>query len=229
MLSFSELRDYSRDILKIGVPAAGANMLTPIANGVMTAIVAGYGAAAVASWGVGGRIESIASIVILALSMTLPPFISQNYGACNMQRVRHSYQNSLKFVLVWQLLVFLVMWLAAPLIAGIFAEDPEVIELISLFLMIVPLGYGLQGIIILTNSSLNAMHKPMSALSLSIIRLFVFFVPISWMGSILFGLEGMFWMGIVANLLTASVAWMLFQRLLTEETSRLCSETVSEG
>lgn len=217
MLKISELKEYSSNILKIGVPAAGANMLTPIANGVMTAIVAGYGSAAVASWGVGGRIESIASIVVLALSMTLPPFISQNYGASHLSRVRSSYVACLKFVMLWQFVVFLLMWALAPYIASIFAKEDEVKEQIELFLMIVPLGYGLQGIIIMTNSSLNAMHKPMSALSLSIIRLFVFFVPISWLGSILFGLEGMFWMGIVANFLTATVAYVWFQKLLKEE------------
>lgn len=217
MLRISELREYSGNILKIGLPAAGANMLTPIANGVMTAIVAGYGSAAVASWGVGGRIESIASIVVLALSMTLPPFISQNYGASHIGRVRSAYLTSLKFIMVWQFVVFLLMWALAPYIAGIFAKEEEVKQLIELFLMIVPLGYGLQGIIILSNSSFNAMHKPMSALSLSVIRLFVFFVPISWLGSIMFGLEGMFWMGVLANLLTALVAYFWFQKLLKEE------------
>ncbi len=221
MLTIKELREYSRNILKIGVPAAGANMLTPIANGVMTAIVAGFGSAAVASWGVGGRIESIASIVILALSMTLPPFISQNYGASRIQRVKDAYLLCLKFVLYWQFAVFLVMWLLAPFIPRIFAQEQEVVDLIQLFLMIVPIGYGLQGIIILTNSSFNAMHKPMSALLLSVIRLFVFFVPISWLGSLLYQLEGMFWMGIVANLLTASVAFMWFKRLLDEEMNAL--------
>lgn len=217
MLGFSEIKDYSSNILKIGVPAAGANMLTPIANGVMTAIVAGYGSAAVASWGVGGRIESIASIVILSLSMTLPPFISQNYGAGKIHRVRASYHASLKFVMMWQFGVFAVMWLLAPFIARIFSDEQEVVHVIQLFLMIVPLGYGLQGIIILSNSSLNAMHRPMMALSLSVIRLFVFFVPISWLGSYLFGLVGMFWLGIVANLLTALVAFFWFRRLLDRE------------
>ncbi|BDX07479.1 MATE family efflux transporter [Planctobacterium marinum] len=223
MLSFSELREYSRNILKIGVPAAGANMLTPIANGVMTAIVAGYGSAAVASWGVGGRIESIASIMILALSMTLPPFISQNYGASKINRVKDAYVICLKFVLFWQFAVFLVMWFLAPFIAQIFAQEKEVVNLIQLFLMIVPIGYGLQGIIILTNSSFNAMHKPMSALLLSVIRLFVFFVPISWLGSLLFELKGMFWMGVLANFLTATVAFLWFRKLLNEEMDSISS------
>lgn len=62
----------TKQILSIGVPAAGANMLTPIAMGVLTAIVASYGAPAVAAFGVGTRLESLASVVILALSMSLP-------------------------------------------------------------------------------------------------------------------------------------------------------------
>lgn len=227
MLSIAELREYSGNILKIGIPASGANMLTPIANGVMTAIVAGYGSAAVASWGVGGRIESIASIVILALSMTLPPFISQNYGAAKINRVKDAYLTCLKFVMFWQFVVFIVMWFLAPFIAQAFAQEKEVVQLIQLFLMIVPIGYGLQGIIILTNSSFNAMHKPMSALLLSVIRLFVFFVPISWLGSLLYDLQGMFWMGVVANFLTAGVAFIWFKKLLDEEMDALTNSNTT--
>ena len=72
------LLSICRKILRIGLPAAGANMLTPLAMGILTAIMASYGAAAVAAFGVGARLESIACLVVLALSMTLPPFVSQN-------------------------------------------------------------------------------------------------------------------------------------------------------
>ena len=49
--------------------------------------MAAHGNGAVGAFGVGSRIESIASLVVLALSMTLPPFISQNLGAGKMDRV----------------------------------------------------------------------------------------------------------------------------------------------
>ncbi len=217
LLTMPEMKESSRDILRIGLPAAGANMLTPVAGGVMTAVVAGYGAEAVAAWGVGNRLESIASIVILALSMTLPPFISQNVGANNYTRVIDAYKITLKFILIWQLAVFLVMFLLSTWIAAAFAKEQEVAELITLFLMIVPLGYGMQGVIILTNSSLNAMHRPMSALVLSVIRLFVFFVPVSVAGSLLFDLKGLFWGTVVANVCMASVSFIVFRRALAQE------------
>ena len=56
----------------------------------------------------------------------------------------------------------------------------------------------------------------MSALLMSVLRLFVFFVPISYLGSYLFDLKGMFWAGIVANVLTAAVAYIWFSRSIAK-------------
>lgn len=217
LLSLNEFIIASRGVLKIGLPAAGANMLTPIAGGVMTAVVASYGAEAVAAWGVGNRLESIASIVVLALSMSLPPFISQNYGANKLSRIRTAYNIAAKFVMIWQLVVFVVLALSANFIANLFAQEASVVRDIALFLYIVPLAYGLQGIIILTNSSFNAMHKPLSALALSILRLFAFYVPIATLGSYLYGLQGLFWGCVVANLVTSIMAYSWFTRNLRNE------------
>jgi putative MATE family efflux protein len=201
-----------KKIMKIGFPAAGANMLTPIAMAVMTAIVANYGPEAVAAFGVGSRIESIASLVVLALSMTLPPFISQNYGAKNVQRVKSAYATTLKFVMIWQLCVYILLVILSDLISNTFGDDPKVINIITLFIYILPLSYGLQGIIILTNSSLNALHKPMSALCLSLIRLFIFYVPFAYIGSQLYGLTGLFIGAALGNLFTAVASLYWFNK-----------------
>ena len=100
------------------------------------------------------------------------------------------------------------------LLASLFAKEQQVAELIQMFLIIVPLGYGLQGIVILTNSSLNAIHLPMSALVLSVIRLFVFFVPITITMGIFYDLQGIFSGAVIANLLMAMVSVYWFRRSL---------------
>lgn len=228
LLSFSELKQSCAPILTIALPAAGANMLTPIAGGVMTAVVATYGAEAVAAWGVGNRMESIASIVVLALSMSLPPIISQNVGAGLYERVQDAYKITVKFVLLWQLAVFVVMWALAHWIAVMFADEPDVAILIQLFLVIVPLGYGLQGIIILTNSSLNAMHQPIAALVLSVIRLFIFYVPISYVASLVWELYGLFWGIVVANLCMAILSYLYFNRVLERHRHEMGDKEANE-
>ena len=214
LLNWQQLKRSTGGILKIGLPAAGANMLTPISAGIVTSIVAGYGPQAVAAWGVGGRLESIASIVVLSLSMSLPPFISQNFGANKLERVRQAYSLCVKFVIIWQLIIFAVLALLSGVIANIFTNEPEVASTIVLFLVIVPLGYGMQGVTILTNSSFNAMHMPMSALSLNVMRLFVFFVPFSILGSYWFDLTGLFWAAVLANLAVGCIAFIWCKTIL---------------
>ena len=216
-VSLSHFIGVCRKILRIGLPAAGANMLTPLAMGVLTAIMATYGAAAVAAFGVGARLESIACLVVLALSMTLPPFVSQNYGAGLMLRVQQAYQLCAKFVLLWQFGVYLLLALLALPIAALFSDEAEVLTILHQFIWIVPLAYGLQGIIILTNSSFNALHRPASALLLSVIRLFVFYVPLAWFGGKLYGVVGLFIGCVLANLLTAALAWTWFNRALQQQ------------
>jgi putative MATE family efflux protein len=212
--SWNLFKSSSREMLRIGIPAAGANMLTPVAAGVMTAIAATYGESTVAAFGVGSRIESIACLLVLALSSTLPPFISQNLGAGRTDRIAESYRLTMKFILIWQLLIYAVMALGAHLIAAVFTQDEEVSRAIRLFIWILPLGYGLQGVIILSNSAFNALHKPMMALYLSIARFFIFYVPIAWLGSQLFGLPGFYAGALIGNVLMASLSWRSFEKTL---------------
>ncbi|MCC5450148.1 MATE family efflux transporter [Rheinheimera sp. UJ51] len=213
ILPWGLFRQICRKILHIGLPAAGANMLTPVAMAVLTAIMATYGPEAVAAFGVGARIESIASLVVLALSMTLPPVISQNFGASRFDRVKEAYQLCCRFVMFWQAGIYLILALLAYPIAAMFTDNPQVASYLRWFIWLMPLAYGLQGIIILTNSSFNALHLPAKAVVLSVIRLFVCYVPLAWLGGVMFGVVGIFIGCILANLLTAAVAYYWFNRV----------------
>ena len=192
-------------------------MLTPIAAGVMTAIAAGFGDNAVAAFGVGARLEPIAILIVLAMSSSLPPLVSQNYGAGRIDRVGQAYRLATRFILGWQLLVYVALALGAGLVAATFSDEPDVIATIKLFIWIMPLGYGLQGIIILTNSSLNALHRPLTALYLSVMRFFIFYVPLAYVGSLYFGLIGFFAGAVCGNLLMSAISWRAFNRALTGE------------
>lgn len=213
-LLLRRLAAHWRAVMKIGFPAALSNMMTPVANGVLTAMVAGYGAEAVAAFGVGNRLESLSLLACLALSMTLPPFISQNFGAGNNARVVCAYRLALRFALLWQLLIYAFLWLASGTIATLFSDNADVQHWISVWIMIVPVGFGFQAATFLTASSFNALHQPLRAMRISITRLFIFYVPAGWLGSEVAGLQGMFFGLVIANALTALTAWLWMQRHL---------------
>jgi putative MATE family efflux protein len=195
-------------VMKIGFPAALSNMMTPIAGGILTSQVALHGPEAVAAFGVGTRLESLSLLVCLALSMTLPPFVSQNLGAGQFKRVRTAYLGAVKFALVWQLTVFILLWLNRDGVAHLFADSEAVIEPLMLWISIVPLGFGMQAVIFLSASTFNALHQPMRALRISITRLFIFCIPMAWVANHLFGLQGMFMAFVVANTLSALFAFL---------------------
>jgi len=64
MLSFNkpdrdELKKSWREILHVGIPAAGTNAIVPIGTAVIIAMIARYGPEAVAGFGVASRIGSV--------------------------------------------------------------------------------------------------------------------------------------------------------------------------
>lgn len=214
--SWPIFRQAAARLLKIGIPAAGSNMLTPLAMAIITALVASYGAAAVAGFGAGVRLESLALIIVLALSMTLPPFISQNFGAGKLDRVKQAYQLSLIAVLVIQAVIYLLLIALLPFIQMAFAREEAVADVLAWFIWLMPLGYGMQGWVVLTNSAMNAMHQPIKGLWLSVARLFIFFVPLSYIGSVVAGLPGLFAGGVLANICMALLSYRWFMRTLKQ-------------
>jgi len=212
--SFSVAMQHWLMVMKIGFPAALSNMMTPIAAAIMTAIVATHGSEAVAAFGVGNRLESLSLLANLALSMTLPPFLSQNFGRGNISRVRAAYLLAVKFAIVWQVIIYLFLLLFAGGIGGLFSDKAQVIDLIGLWILIVPLGFGFQAVTFLSASSFNALHQPMRAMRISIFRLFILYVPLGFLGNYLSGLQGMFVGFVIANMCTAAMAFWWMRRHL---------------
>ncbi len=101
-------------------------------------------------------------------------------------------------------------------IAALFGQEQSVNDLIWLYLIIVPFSYGFQGIIMLLVSSLNAMHKPVTAFYWNFMRLFVYTLPLAWLGSWLYGIEGLF-AGITMGNIVGGVMGYLYALKLRKE------------
>lgn len=204
------LKSHWQKLLSLAIPAAMTNMLVPIANGVLIALVADYGTHAVAAYGVGMRLEPIAMIVVMALTAALPPFVGQNYGAGKFDRIDQGLWKSIQFLFIWQLLVYGILAVNATSISSLFSDEPEVQRIIQLFLYILPLSYVGAGFSLVTNATLNALHHPRVSLSLSFFRLFVLFVPLAYIGHSNWGLEGLLVGSALGNIIMGFIVVGLF-------------------
>ena len=198
-------------LLYIGIPAMLTQLLFPVSNAVLTRIAADLGDATVAAFGVGSRIESLAMIGSMALSSVIIPFIGQNYGAKNFDRIKTASRFVLRFALIWGVTAWAFLALFSGGIAWAFSDDPEIQDLIQQFFWIVPFGFGFHGISQLVSASCNALHRPFHSTTINIMRLFLFLIPLVYLGSQIWGTTG-FFIGIaLGNLATGTIAWYWFR------------------
>ena len=181
-----------KQILHVGLPATGTQALIPLSTAVITRIVANFGPEAVAAYGVGTRLEILAMIGILAMSLSLGPFVGQNWGAGQWNRVLRGIQFSLQFSLIWGAVVYLILAMAAIPLARIFSDDEKVIAIAAQFFWIIPLGYGFHGMVMLINATCNALKRPLYSMALITIQLFILVVPLVFLGSWLWDVPGIF-------------------------------------
>jgi putative MATE family efflux protein len=224
----SELIDSWKRVLFVGIPAALTQMLTPISQGIITGLIATYGTEHVAGFGVASRIEILGFAGIIALSSALMPFVGQNLGANRIDRVRLSVQLSARFAIFWGIALFVILGLFREPIASVFNDDSDVIATIGLYLLIVPISYGLQNILYIASSTLNALNKPIHSTILIAIRMFALYVPLAIIGSELFGIEGIFGAAALASIITGIIAWIWLNRILQSNALDAVEETTGE-
>lgn len=206
-----------RSVLYIGLPTAGTNMIVPVALGIITRMVAEYGPQPVAALGVATRIDPFALAVIFALSASLGPFVGQNLGAGRYDRIKLAVLYSHRFAVGWGLLMLAILALSARPIASLFSDTPAVVDTTVHYLRLVPIGYGLQGVLLLSNMTLNILKKPLHAASLNLTQMFVLYIPLAFIGSRLMGVPGIFGAAAVANIVAGTVAFFWLRRVLARE------------
>ncbi len=199
-----------KKILYVGVPTAATQMIIPVSIGIITRFVSAYGPEAVAAFGTGSRIEIFSLSVIMAIASVLAPFIGQNYGAQQYGRVHKAVVVTSRFAFIWGIILFFTLSIFAEKIAFLFNDDPLVIQNLSLFLRVISMSYGFQGMFQLSVASMNVLDKPLHSAFFSLFRMLVLYIPLAYFGSQLFGIIGIFGAGSIANIFAgiASVMWI---------------------
>ena len=203
-------------ILHVGLPAIASNLIVPMSSALVTALISSFGQSAVAAYGLAGRLEAFIIIIFMALGGAIAPFVGQNYGAQKFDRLKQGFVFCVAFSFIYALFCIGFFILSVDTLLGFFTTDPEVIKTAKIQLLYCPWGYGFLGLAVIANGSFNALGKPMPAMTISIGRTLLVYVPLAyWLASSM-GIRGVFIAQVLANLLAGIVGFVWYQNVFKQ-------------
>ena len=158
--------------------------------------------------------QSVMQMVVMptqGITQGVQPIMSYNYGAQNYQRVRKTFKLLLKVTLTVTVCAFLIVSLIPELLALIFNDDPELVELTGKMMPIFFGGIWAFGAQMACQSAFMAMGQARTSLFLALLRKVILLIPLAlllpWaMGNVL----GIYIAEPVADILASSTTLTLF-------------------
>lgn len=202
----------TRRIVAIGLPTAGEFLLMFVITGVVYAVIRNFGSEAQAGYGVGSRVMQAIFLPAMAVSFAVAPVAGQNFGAGLPDRVRQTVRDAAIISSGLMLALTLVCQIWSEAMIGLFAHDPNVVEVGSVFLRIISLNFLSTGIIFVASGAFQALGDTRPALWGSVSRLVTFAGPAIWLSNQPWAtLEQVWWLSAGSVALHAGVALYLLQ------------------
>ncbi|MEO1481837.1 MAG: MATE family efflux transporter [Myxococcota bacterium] len=207
-----------KEIAAVGLPAAGGNMVNPLAIGLVTGFLATFGAETVAGFGVATRIEAFACIPMLAMSSVIGPVCGQAWGAGLRDRVWEGLWASYLMCVGWTAVLSLAFAFLGESLVGVFSDDPQVLAPAKAYLAIIgPSLFG-YGVVIITAAAFNGIGRAQLGLGFYLVRAALFYVPLSWLAALYLGRREAFIAMAISNAVSGLLVGVLAFALLRRST-----------
>lgn len=221
-MTFASMRHAWSIVGHVGLPAAGTNIVVPVATFVAVAIIGNtLGEVDVAAFTVASRAELISVGLLYALSACIGAVTGRNGGAGKTDRVREAFRVCYIICVIWGSAMALLLALFAPQIARVFTSDDILIAKIIPYFYIVPVTIFAYGFVFVSAAGLNALGRPLYGLTYTIIRSLILYIGLIAIGVWAAGLVGAFVGMAVANMVSGFIAvfWTLRKAPMTAKES----------
>lgn len=201
---------YSRTLMAMAIPTTTNQILPSVSAITVTFLIAKLGASSIAFWTLLSRVEMFSLVLVLSLTMSIPPMVGRYIGEKRNDKVAELVSTVSRFVLIYHLALALLAMVGAPYIATWLTNDSELSSWLGYALLFVPLSYGPLGLCMVIVSVFNALCEPHKALILSSLRLFAYYIPATLIGVMFGSIESVLWAVLIANTLAGLTAWYMF-------------------
>lgn len=206
---------YWVELLALGAPSSLGYLGVSLSAGVTLYSLqlwsgASYEATA-GAYGIVTRLMTFTFLPLLGISMAFQTIVGNNYGAQNWVRTNTSLKIALVISLVYCTLIQSIFFLSRGQIGFIFVEDIAITSEIARILPLVSLLLFVFGPLMILGTYFQAIGDAARAAILGLPRTFLFAIPLTLALPFLFGEQGIWYSGIVSEILMLCLTIMVLR------------------
>ncbi len=198
-------------IFTVGVPSAVVTFLFDLDYIVIDKLMSGYTDVALAAVGIVLKAERLPLNIGIGICQGMVPIVAYNYSAGNLPRMNETRRYSLKLGLACAAVSIVLYEVFASQIMSIFIRDAETVSMGTGFLRARVLATPLMFLSFFHVHLFNGFGKGGYALFLGIVRWLVFNIPMLFLLNWLFGMYGIVWSQVTADILTVIVSFATYR------------------
>lgn len=203
-------------IFRIGIPTAVSQAMLSLTMFVYNLLANQFGDHVVAALGLGFRIDSLAFMPGMSVSIATVTLVGQNFGARLYHRLVSAWRAALVMVFAAMGGIGLIVYLLPQVFVGIFIQEGPVVAQTINYLSIVPLFYGFLGMGIVTASAFQGLGRGLPALVVNMFRLGLVGIPLAilFTQGLDWGPSGIWWALAMSDFSFSIVGMAWFSRVL---------------
>ena len=174
-----------RSIYSIGLPAIIAQALMSIMTYGMNIILVSISESAVTAYGLYYKIQQFVLFAAFGLRDAITPIVSFNHGMRSKSRVKEGIKYGMLYTIIIMIVGMLAIEIFAEPFSALFGLSGETQEICVGTMRIISLSFVFAGMNIAFQGIFQALDGGLESLIISVLRQFVFVLPVAWGFSLL--------------------------------------------
>ena len=206
-------KDRVYHILAGGMPNFSRQSITGIALILLNVVAAKYGDGVIAALTISSRIAALAYMIMIGWGQGFQPICAMNYGAKQYDRVKKAFKFTVVGGTLFLIMAAILLYVFSELFIKTMSNDNEVILVGSEILRMQCITLPLLGYFAISSMLMQNIGQYFWASIISISRQGIFYIPLLYILSNLFGQFGIYLLQPVADVLSFGLAVIVVRKI----------------
>lgn len=212
-------RESLGSLFSVGVPAAMSLLLFDLTNIVINRLAAGHGDTQLAAMGIVLKVERLPLNIGIGICLGMTPLVAYNYASKNHKRMKDFFAAARFAGLAVSILCVIFYRIFAPGIVSAFISDADTVSFGTEFLQSRCFATPFMFLSFHMVHFMQAVDRGRVSFWLAVIRQICLNIPILFLMNYLFGMSGIVWTQLIADIINVVVSYVIYGCLIGEISS----------